>query len=305
MEAKLEDVLLVKAEKIVGSIKGKQLLLESEANRILSLEVSKSNDKLDANYWCTATTGEALKKLNYMTLQNFNYIETMGVVAVVRYVFEVSIWLKLFKKNSSYGYVYYSELIKTQTRYWDKSKERLESEISFLQSVGEKEKELIQRELAIANSATGTEKENLLQTMYSRVNKEIDASAARTFSLYSEQAIINGYEYQAHMIKEKALPEAISSQKQMQTEKDEFQSTIAEKITDISAKRWNWRDKAQLVGMIEEYDYIYMLTSTLLHATPASITTDAKNLTKPELVMFLRYIDVKLKDVLELSSDIK
>lgn len=305
MEVEMEDMLLIEANKIVGSIQGKQPLLENEANRILSLEVSKSNNKLDANYWCTATTGEALEKLNYMTLQNFKHIETMGIVAVVRYVFEISIWLKLFKENPSYGYVYYSELIKTQTRYWDKSRERLESEISFLESVGDKEKSLIEKELATAKSCTGEEKERLLHTMYSRVTEEIDSSAARTFSLYSSQAIKNGYRYQAYLIREKALPEVIDSQKQMQEEQSIFQSEIFEKITDISTKRWNWRDKAEIVGMIEEYDYIYMFTSTLLHATPASITTDTKNLTVPELVMFLRYIDVKLKDVLELSSDIK
>ena len=51
-----------------------------------------------------------------------------------------------------------------------------------------------------------------------------------------------------------------------------------------------------------EYDFIYRFSSKLLHATPASITTDQKNLEMSELALFLKYIYVKIDDVLELAS---
>jgi hypothetical protein len=53
------------------------------------------------------------------------------------------------------------------------------------------------------------------------------------------------------------------------------------------------------VGLLSEYDYIYAFASKLLHATPASITTDQKNLEPEEMLIFLKYIDVKIVDMLD------
>jgi hypothetical protein len=58
---------------------------------------------------------------------------------------------------------------------------------------------------------------------------------------------------------------------------------------------------AQKVHLTDEYDYIYSFSSRVLHATPASITTDRKNLELPEIQIFLKYIDVKIADVLALA----
>jgi hypothetical protein len=56
---------------------------------------------------------------------------------------------------------------------------------------------------------------------------------------------------------------------------------------------------AERVDLTDEYDYLYTFASKLLHATPASITTDHKNLEPSELVVFLKYISVKLVDLVE------
>lgn len=53
------------------------------------------------------------------------------------------------------------------------------------------------------------------------------------------------------------------------------------------------------VGLADEYDFIYTFSSKLLHATPASITTNQKNLELSELAVFLKYIYVKIGDTLE------
>mgnify|MGYP003604510971 FL=1 len=59
---------------------------------------------------------------------------------------------------------------------------------------------------------------------------------------------------------------------------------------------------AETVDLLAEYDFIYAFTSKLRHATPASITTDQKNLEPAEMVVFLRYIDVKIQDILDLAG---
>lgn len=60
---------------------------------------------------------------------------------------------------------------------------------------------------------------------------------------------------------------------------------------------------AQQVGMVDEYDYIHSFASKLLHATTASITTDHKNLEHSEMEVFLRYIDVKITDLMTLAQE--
>jgi hypothetical protein len=85
-------------------------------------------------------------------------------------------------------------------------------------------------------------------------------------------------------------------------EKATFTSAVSQQIRDLIPNRWQWRQMAQKVGLVDEYDFIYTFSSKLLHATPASITTDQKNLELSELVVFLKYINVKIGDVLELAS---
>ena len=58
---------------------------------------------------------------------------------------------------------------------------------------------------------------------------------------------------------------------------------------------------AETVDLLAEYEFIYSFTSKLLHATPVSITTDQKNLEPEEIIMFLKYIDVKITDILDLA----
>ena len=61
--------------------------------------------------------------------QNFNFIETIGVIAVARYLFELSVWLKLFERDARYGLVYYAQLLDTQRRYFDDQRSQLVRDI--------------------------------------------------------------------------------------------------------------------------------------------------------------------------------
>ncbi|MDB6088299.1 MAG: hypothetical protein JWN85_1083 [Gammaproteobacteria bacterium] len=59
---------------------------------------------------------------------------------------------------------------------------------------------------------------------------------------------------------------------------------------------------ARVAGIEDEHDYIYSCASKLLHATPASLTTDYKNLEPKEICQFLRYIHVKMLEIADLAS---
>jgi hypothetical protein len=58
---------------------------------------------------------------------------------------------------------------------------------------------------------------------------------------------------------------------------------------------------ADRVDLLPEYDFLYTFASKLLHATPASITTDQKNLEPQEFVVFLKYINVKTLELIDLA----
>jgi hypothetical protein len=92
------------------------------------------------------------------------------------------------------------------------------------------------------------------------------------------------------------MPQVVKALEQIVTEKHEFEARVSKDVKDLIPDRWNWRQIALKVGQVEEYDYIYSFASTLLHATPASITGDQKDLEISELEVFLRFIDVNIND---------
>jgi hypothetical protein len=126
--------------------------------------------------------------------------------------------------------------------------------------------------------------------------REVDIEASKKFSIYIDDAKINGYGFQAHLIKTKIIPQVEQAISEIQNKLEEFKKKVDKKIFDIIPRRWNWKDMAEKVNKEEEYDYIYTYTSKLLHATPASLTTNQKNLELQEVYIFLRYINVTLNE---------
>ncbi|MBK4602616.1 hypothetical protein JJQ34_24255 [Enterobacter cloacae] len=88
---------------------------------------------------------------------------------------------------------------------------------------------------------------------------------------------------------------------EVEREYDSYKSAVQQDILKI-IKNWNWKQKAIETNHFFEYDYIYSFTSRMLHATPANITTNYKFLSRDEILIFLKYINVKLTDIVELSN---
>ncbi|MBB1275294.1 hypothetical protein H5088_01680 [Pseudoalteromonas sp. SR43-3] len=280
-----------------------QPLLNDEALRIRKDAEVTEKMKFDADSWCRSVMGDSLVKLRLFTEQNFNYIETMSILAVTRYIFEMSVWLLLFKMDSRYGLVYYSRLIETQLRYWQDCKVQTEREVLLLKKFESEEKSIMDEELKKLNDIIDPKiKEKEAFNLSSFVMKKIDDKADRHFSIYAEQAKSNGYSFQAHLVENKQLPIITSSIAELENEKTSFLSSIPDDIKLLIPKRWNWCDMAKKVDLGDEYEYIYSYTSKLLHATPSSITTNQKNLELSEINIFLKYVRVKINDILSLAK---
>jgi hypothetical protein len=297
----MTDNVVQQLKTSIESIKAHRVVIDAEAKRLRPPEFAVPFDKQCPHSWCLSVVGDSLVRIRLLIEQNFNFVETMGVVAASRYLFELSVWLILFEKDRRYGLVYYGQLIETQKHYYQSTLRQLDREVELLRFFERKENE--ERGAILAEQQSDN-----VAGIFNRVAESIDAEAARKFSIYAKQAKQNGYGFQAYLVEHKSVPPVEAALGEIEAEQLDFDNKILPGITDLALdrkgkrKRWKWNEMAREAGLQDEYDYIYAFSSKLLHATPASITTNQKNLEAEEILIFLKYIEVKVADVLGISG---
>lgn len=258
-----------------------------------------ATDKYSTDNWSRNTYGNVLIRLREITENNFRIIETLSLLVTARYVFETSIWLRLFELNRGYCLVYYKELLKTQLRYYEDSLSQMHREIALLHKFGEIDQQNSQS--LIKQAAQSKSSADIARNLQAAM-ESVDAEAAKCFSIYSDQARTNGYKFQAHLVEKNAIPPIEKSIALLKADILEFEQKVPAAIQQLIKGRWQWRGMSEVAGMLDEHDYIYSYASKLVHATPASITTDQKNLEMSEVCIFLRYIHVKLIEIIDLAK---
>lgn len=247
--------------------------------------------KYSETYWQLVMYSDALIKLRVLTERNFTYIESFSLLAVTRYLVELSIWIRLLSQDKRYGLLYYRMLIKDSQDYWEHQINQLQREITLLKRFESKEKSEIQQALSHDPN---------LEALRAILDN-IDQEAAELFSVYEDDAQKNGYGFQAFLIEQKALPHARAALNEANAEMKEFDISLAGFIEDIRPQGpWKWEEMAKRSDMKDEYDFIYSYTSRMLHAKPFNLTTDQKSLEDIEVYLFLRYCLVKIVEALQL-----
>lgn len=127
----------------------------------------------------------------------------------------------------------------------------------------------------------------------------IDKKLALNFTIYSDEIEQNGYNFQAHLIETQALPRALDYAERNRDSLAKFDERWGVTIKELKLKEWNWKARAAYVDMTSEYNFIYSYTSRLLHATPASLSTNQKSLEDNEVLMFLRYIAMQFRWIIK------
>lgn len=239
-------------------------------------------DEFNPRYWCDTAFGDALVRVRQFIEQNFLLIEPMGLMAVTRYMVELSIWLNLFRLDERYGLVYYYQLIDTQLKYYKDTESFLQAEIRTLREMEEFENKTT--EAGATDSSV-----------------DPDAICARKFLIFSEDAKTRGFSFQRYLVETKKLPQIRDSADQIQSKLKQFRKEVPKEVLALIPDRWNWKTLAIKTDLVGEYNYIYTQSSKLLHATPSSLTTDQKNLQKEEIYIYLRYFRVKVQDLLDIS----
>lgn len=291
-------------EQLTQVIRSRGQILNVVAQRLRTPEIQATFNKWDHNSWCLSVAGDSLVRIRLLTEQNFNFVETMGVIAVARYIFELSVWLYLFRRDPRYGLVYFNQLIDTQQRYYQDVKAQLIREVALLKLLGEREQESQQKAIEnVMGLPPDDVRQQLLLPTLKAISEAIDAEASRRFSIYAKDAQTNGYEFQAHLIETESLPQVEQALAKVSSQRHRFNTTVSQDIKDLIPHRWQWRQIAKKVDLTDEYDYIYTFASKLLHATPASVTTNHKNLEIAEMEVFLKYIDIKIVDVVVLAKE--
>jgi hypothetical protein len=258
------------------------------------------SDKWSPEFWRRQAFGDALARLAELAKNNFKSPETISLIAATRYIFEVSMWLRLFQADSRYCLVYYWRLLEVQKQCL----------LDVLQQFN-RESELLDRFHA-ADATSQTEiarryKSGLLRpsevgTLVKQSRQNVDADAARAFSRYAEDAKTTGYGVQAQVIKARIIPEAEQILAAIEAEMQEYQQHIPEEVQVLAKLDWDWKVMAIHAGMEAEYDYIHSSASRLLHAEPSSLTGEPKTLSALEMAVFLRYVRVKIHDIMELAK---
>ncbi|HID9459426.1 TPA: hypothetical protein ACXI1D_000943 [Proteus mirabilis] len=287
--------------KIAQEIKNQQIAFNNLVKRFNEDIKINSFEKYNMEQWCHTAFKDSLAKVSIIAENNFNSIESFSLVSTARYICELNIRLTLIAKDSRYGLVYYGQLINDQIGYWKSFKEQLDREIIFLQDLELDKQKICEQKIdelkTISDEKIKFEKAAALAT---DVLKIIDDKASRKFSIHAEQAETNGYGCQAYLIKNKQLTDVILYLNSVQNEKKLYESSVQNEIIKLT-KGWNWKDKARETNTLDEYEFIYTFTSRMLHATPANISTNFKQLSDQEMIMFLKYIKIKLNDINELS----
>jgi hypothetical protein len=267
--------------------------------RDLDTDAEETFDKFSSEHWRRNTYGNALIRLRLFTENNFHFVESIGLLGVARYIFELSVWLRLFEKDNRYCLIYYKELLETQLRYHKDSLAHLRREVELLKRFGAKDGPPVG--IVSPDAAPTTSAGDYGEMVRSAMNR-VDAEASRHFSLYLDDAKTNGYGFQAYLVEQKAIPPLEAAIGEIERELLEFVQWIPEDVRALAKGRWQWRSMSEKAGILDEYDYIYSYASKLLHATPASLTTDHKNLEIQEVCIFLRYVYVKMLEITDLAN---
>ncbi|MDZ5730931.1 hypothetical protein SPG90_20740 (plasmid) [Enterobacter sp. D2] len=287
---------------LVQEIKSKRNDLEATRNIFNAQSSTIEFEIFDRDHWSHFAFNDSIIKLILLTENNFNAIETFSLVSTSRYILELSIRLTLIAQDSVYGLEYYGRLLRDQLQYWTGLKEQLNREIVFLHEMEEKERKLHHDKLLEYSKIEDPElKEKFGVALTPDVFNTIDNMASRKFSIHAAQARTNGYGFQAHLIQKNQLPEVESSLETVKKDIEKFNSSVSSDVKQL-LRYWNWKDYATETNHAEDYDYIYTFTSRMLHAVPVNITTNHPFLSNDEMIIFLKYINVKIADINELAN---
>lgn len=199
-------------------------------------------------------------------LENYNEESLMEIYANIRFLLETLINLRLFNQEDRYIYIFYFSIFVHKRDKTKKFISQLETEIKALKEFEAKEH---------LNIPTKHELEN-------------DSDFEKQMTVFSEGFRENGFGYQAHLLETQVLPKykeelQIIIKQLNEASKEILKDKIACSLFDFRKQKSRvfkqfkddrkWREKANDAGLTQDYDFLYNISSSLIHSTSYSILT--------------------------------
>lgn len=280
------------------SLEQTKVALQDELNSFPDVKTMNT----DVGYWKTRILFDAIVKLRLFVKNNFHVIETIGVLSLTRYIFELAVIIKNINANQDFVFLYVQKLKKQELEHLEGYAHQIEAEIAIYKSLDIAERNAQQQSIKGLSNGKLTARNSrrlrkkVLESMR-RTSDFIDQSLEFQFALYSEEAAQNGYGFQAYLMEKDFVPKI---QKELEEAKVSYEAIKLawrdrNSAFDPNFQRWRWKEMAERVRMERDYDFIYSYTSRLLHALPHSLTTNQKNLEDAEVLMFFKYVEVQTR----------
>ncbi|MBD8621196.1 hypothetical protein IFT67_20000 [Sphingomonas sp. CFBP 13728] len=295
-EQLLEEIRAVVAERTPMALAQTRGTLQMLGLRTRAEGVSEDNGVS----WALRAQIGSLEKLIGLLPEGRNP-SSVELLASARNLFENLVWLKLFLIDPGWGDFFYGQLLKNQKEDLAGMVTKLQAEADLFDSLDNEYNNIFADTFDSLNNRylkgdqTATEMTQLLNEH----REKIDRKARRHFALYAAAAVFNGYGYQRHLLIEKQIPHWRSQLALIDDRINDFSTRMADPAkVNRYLGQWQWRSEALRVGMVAQYDFLYRLTSRLLHATPMNIITE-KELIEGERITLLEYIAISVPDAID------
>lgn len=285
---------------IVKRIPHVRMTVEAQRNFFERLNARSNNPDHAPLRWILNAHLGTLDKLEPLFESEREY-KTYELLAIARNLFENLVWLRLMSGNLQYGLVFYANLLKEQTQHNERTIKKWSDEADLFEEMDKEDHQALASTIGSLPADATPEQVQAAQAAHREAIEELDARVRQEFSIYGEQATHNGYSYQAHLIRTKALPVVRARQEEIAQHQADFDAEAASLLTPVFIKmlkdKWNWFERAKEAGMEKNYRFIYSYTSKLLHSTAMNLITE-RELAPQEESLVLDFIVVSAKDLL-------
>jgi hypothetical protein len=305
-----ERFLLKTSATLIGEIRALiadrgPMIRASTSGRLWWLRQSSASEAISsrsAPIWILQAHLGTLDKLDLL-LTHEREPGTFEALGVARNLFENLIWVRLFNLDQRWGIVFYHHLLLQQKQSTEQMIAKVRDEISLFEEVDAEDNQILDETLGKAILETDDPK--LIaqaREAHRALQADLDMRVRRSFALYAAAARFNSYAYQSHILRERVVPDHEAKLTSIRAAMDaltpQLPNLLDQRLLNLTNARWNWRQRADEVGMAPQYDFLYSYTSKLLHSTPLNIITE-KELSASEVLVMLDYIFVATSDLLD------
>lgn len=268
-----------------GAVSEKRAKLELEYK---DQDVTSPN--FDRDFWRYIGVHDALSKFLQFATADIAAADKMMLAQKARYFCDLMMWVKHLTDSKKDPREYFEHLLRGKRFHYESLIRHFEREIVSLRKIGRSYNLTL---LKAAGTAALLKNPVPTHEQVARITDAFHNDLYKNFSIYRTPSYSNYDEY-ADAVENGILHGYKSTLEKLNEQINRFEQTLGRKI----ASKHDSTKFSKSVGMYEDYDFIYRLTSQHLHGTPVSMSTDMSEISDAERLIFLEYIKAKVRSIL-------